>query len=138
MRLYGDGAEAQRHLDNLMLIEHDLNWCRMKVVWYMSTAGKQKFEILTVQFPQCKSSSTLDNRILLLGKNVSFKFHVPAVQHSTTIFFQDQSFKNVGAKAGYHQYQLLEDRSPKTSAANFGVVVQCSEFLGPCLKQLLV
>ena len=30
-------------------------------------SGKQKFEILTVQFPRCPSSSTLDNRILFLG-----------------------------------------------------------------------
>ncbi len=29
------------------------------------TRGKQKYEMLTIQFPCCESSSTLDNRILL-------------------------------------------------------------------------
>ena len=37
--------------------------------------GKQKFEILTIQFPCCESSATLQNRILFLGLDVGQVLH---------------------------------------------------------------
>ena len=41
--------------------------------------GKQKFEMLTMQFPCCPSSATLENRILLHGSNQPGAVEQPAV-----------------------------------------------------------
>ena len=72
-RLYGDGAEAQRISSevNQLLFQNCILW--FKCYWFShpplttESWGKQKFEVLTMQFPRCPSSATLDCRILHHG-----------------------------------------------------------------------
>ena len=69
VRIYGDGAEAQRSSLNLEFTsgiffgksEYDQT-VTSPLFWRHS--GKQKFEMITIQFPRCSSSATLQNRIL--------------------------------------------------------------------------
>lgn len=71
MRLYGDGAEAQRNSEKYMwgVISRTFKFQTYVLYihyscWFFQRWGKQKFEILTVQFPASASSATLQNRIL--------------------------------------------------------------------------
>lgn len=63
VRLYGDGAESQR----LLLATRQKHVSDLKLVSPLichGIPGKQKFELLLLQFPMCPSSSTFDNRIM--------------------------------------------------------------------------